>query len=266
MCVHIREQHHLLFNFMEFSQVLTQVGLKDKEPEIYLALLKFQTPQPASSIANHLSMNRSTVYKSLLRMAKVGLVTKTKKADITTFLAEDPEIKIQSMLNKQLNTIESMSTVITEAIPLLVSSQFSSEVPKVRYYEGVDGVKEVYGLFLKENKDIYRYGDITKIYETLGNFTDEYIKARNKKKITTHAIMPLRKGDSRQMKKHNAENRKVMFLSEDQFKIDGEVRIFGNKVAIMSLKKTSPIAVVIESETISKMFFSIFQLTWSQKK
>jgi len=54
---------------------------------------------------------------------------------------------------------------------------------------------------LKEEKDVYRYGDITKIYEALGIYTDEYIKKRNALGITTHAIMPFYETERAQIKK-----------------------------------------------------------------
>jgi hypothetical protein len=80
--------------------------------------------------------------------------------------------------------------------------------------------------------------------------------------ITAHAIMPYHKRSEELYKKDKEELRKALYIPHDLFPIEGEVRIFGNKVAILSLKKDSPIGVIIESEIVARMFKSIFMLTW----
>lgn len=248
---------------MQIDQVLSQLGLSDKEPKVYVALLKLPGAQPASLIANRAELNRTTTYKALMSLVKKGLVTKAQRQGVTCFFAEDPENRLKTMVEKQKDQLNEMSKTILETIPLLTMEGSETYLPKVRYYEGIEGIKQIYEAILKEEKDVYRYGDITKIYQALGVYTDEYIKKRNKLSIKTHAIMP--QHNKKDLKKHDEENRDVLFIPEDRFAIDGEIRIFGSKVAIISLQKESPIAVLLESQTIANMFLSIFMLTWNDK-
>jgi len=257
--------HNNIYNilFMKIDQVLTALGLVDREPDVYLALLKTPGAQPASVIANRANLNRTTVYKILVKLVKKGLVTKTQRHGITCFFAEDPENRLKLLIEERQNQLADMNQAMLEALPLLTMGEEEHDsLPKIRYYEGIEGIKQIYEAVLREGKDQYRYGDIAKIYEALGIYTDEYIKKRNELGITTHAIMPFYETDRAQIKKHSREHRDVLYIPKKLFPIEGEVRIFGNKVGIISLRKDSPIGVIIESETISKMFLSIFMLTW----
>ncbi len=248
---------------MKINQVLMNLGLQDKEPEIYLTLLKTPGAQPASIIANRSNLNRTTVYKTLVKLVMKGLVTKTQRHGATCFFAEDPENRLKIMIDEKQRQLGEMNHTMIEALPLLtINDDNTDSLPKIRYYEGIEGIKQIYEIVLKTGTDQYRYGDITKIYEALGIYTDEYIKKRNDLGITTYAIEPYYEEEKVQLKRNSKEHREVLYIPHKYFPIDGEVRVFGNKVAIMSLRKESPIGVIIESETIAKMFYSIYMLTW----
>jgi sugar-specific transcriptional regulator TrmB len=249
---------------MKIEQVLKNLGLEDKEPEIYLALIKTPGAQPASVIATRANLNRTTVYKTLVKLVSKGLVTKTQLHGSTCFFAEDPENRLKILIDERQRQLGEINQSIMEALPLLTINEDSVDsLPKIRYYEGIEGIKQIYESVLKTGEDVYRYGDITKIYEALGIYTDEYIKKRNEVGITTYAIMPLYEKENKQAKKNTQEHRQVLYIPYKLFPIEGEVRIFGDKVAIISLRKESPIGVIIESQTIAKMFYYIFMLTWN---
>lgn len=248
---------------MKLKQALEKIGLSKIEVETYLTLLKTAGAQPASILANRMRINRTTTYKALINLSKLGLATKTMKHGIICFFAEDPEDTLKALVEEKKEVLKEVNTTILEALPsLIVGEEGSPHLPKIRYYEGIEGIKQIYEAILKEGVDYYRYGDITKIYGTLGDFTDDYIKRRNKMGITAHAIMPYHKRSEELYKKDKEELRKALYIPHDLFPIEGEVRIFGNKVAILSLKKDSPIGVIIDSEIVARMFKSIFMLTW----
>lgn len=249
---------------MDIMQIFNQLGLEDKEPQVYLTLLRTPGVQPASIIAARSQLNRSTVYKALVKLVKKGLVTKTQRQGITCFFAEDPEDRLKFLIDHRQQQLDDMNQAVIDALPTLTVNIEGAQaaLPKIRYYEGIEGIKQIYEAVLKEGKDVYRYGDIGKIYEALGVYTDEYIRKRNELKIKTHAIEPLKGKKYAERKKHRAENREVLFIPHEIFPIEGEIRVFGNKVAIISLHRDSPIGVIIDSKTIAKMFFAIFMLTW----
>jgi len=246
-------------------QALVDIGISEKEAELYIALLKTPGAQAASTLSRKMNMNRTTVYKMLLNLAKLGLVTKAIQGGVTCFYSDNPEDRLKMLIDNRQNLLQKVNQRILDSLPFLTIDPFSQEknLPKVRYYEGIEGIKQIYEEILKVGEDYYRYGDITKIYGALGDFTDDFIRRRNKLKITANAIMPFYKRDEKEIEeKDKMELRKVLYIPNELFPIEGEVRIFGNKVAIMSLRKESLIGVVIESEAVANMFKSIFMLTW----
>jgi sugar-specific transcriptional regulator TrmB len=248
---------------MKLKQALEEIGLSKVETEAYLTLLKTAGAQPASILANRMNINRTTAYKALVHLCKLGLATKTLKHGIICFFAEDPEDTLKSLIEDKKKKLEDVNSTILEALPMLsVGEEMSASLPKIRYYEGEEGIKQIYEAVLKEGVDYYRYGDIAKIYETLGDFVEDYIKRRNKLGITAHAIMPYDKRSESLYKKDKEELRKALYIPREIFPIEGEVRIFGNKVAIFSLRKEAPVGVIIESDIVARMFKSIFMLTW----
>ncbi len=212
-------------------------------------------------------MNRTTTYKILINLSKIGLISKTQKHGIIRFFADDPENKLKKLIEKEERVISEVNSTILDSLPLLTSQKdnYNSNIPKIRFYEGVDGVKQIYEEVLKEGKDYYRYGDLEKIYNILGDYADEFIKKRKKLNIKSYAIMPIRNDKKRANndEKNIDELREPLYIPYEIFPIEGEIRIFGNKVSIVSLQKKPLIGVIIESEVIYNMFYSIFMLTWN---
>lgn len=255
-----------LLSTANVEQQLTDMGFSRKEAKAYIFLLKLGT-QPASVIAKKMELPRSTGQFILESLVKKHLATKMSKNKIFYYTSESPQ-NISTIIdfekNKCIQLFADRKKKLDEVLPGLSALVTSNVIrPNITYYEGLEGIKKVYKTILKEGKDIYRFGDITKIYEALGVYTDEYIKERNELGFKTHAIMPFHEGQPSSKKINQKQNREVLYIPQKYFPMGGEIRIFGNKVGIISLQKDSPLGVIIESETIAKMFYSIFMVIWN---
>ena len=137
---------------MDIRQALIRLGLSDNESNIYLELLKTPGVQPASIIASRVNMNRTTTYKILINLSKIGLISKTQKHGIIRFFADDPENKLKKLIEKEERVISEVNSTILDSLPLLTSQKdnYNSNIPKIRFYEGVDGVKQIYEEVLKD--------------------------------------------------------------------------------------------------------------------
>lgn len=85
---------------MDFRRFFTQLGFNDKEAEIFLALYKLGS-KPASSIASYLKMERTSVYKILLKLTQEGVVVETKIRGVTHFFIPEIHILKKYMLAKK---------------------------------------------------------------------------------------------------------------------------------------------------------------------
>ena len=70
---------------LNIKEYFSNLWLSEKQSEIFLNLYKLWN-QPASVIAKHLNMDRTTVYKTLVFLAEENLVSVTEKNKIKHFL------------------------------------------------------------------------------------------------------------------------------------------------------------------------------------
>jgi len=109
-----------------------------------LALYKLGS-QPASTIAKYVNIERTSVYKTLLKLAKADLVSISEKNGIKNFFISDISI-LKKYVNKQIDEFQNLDDEF-ESVKTELSqfdSTLSSSIPKITIYDGIDGVKNIY--------------------------------------------------------------------------------------------------------------------------
>lgn len=235
------------------QNILKDYGLNEKESQVYLATLELGEAT-GFQIFKKTALKKPTVYYVLEELHKRGLINQTKKEKKRYFVAEDPE-KIKKDLVDKLK-------VFDELLPEL-RSIYNSKVnkPKLRFYEGKEGVKEVYKDTLRFKSEILAFAS-ERMMHTLGkDFSDEYVAKRVKNEIPVRAIMPstdfLHKN---YVRKNLAHLRIVKLIDEKKYNFPIEINIYANKVALMSFR--DELGLIIESDEISKMMKMMFEYFW----
>lgn len=249
---------------MKLIQVLKDLGLSDKEPEIYSELIKTSGVQPASIIAHKLNMNRTTVYKTLLNLAKMGLVTKTMKHGITCFLAEEPEKALEELLIKRQKKLDDLNQSFTEMLPEIKGmQQHELLMPKMRYYEGNEGVMRVYEDTLVEGETIYSFENIQSMDPAIKDYLfNNYLPRRIEKEIFAHVITPKNTENIKFREEDSKCMRETRFFAKNEFPIEVEINVYGQKTAFFSYKTEELFAVILESPAIANSMKAIFNLCW----
>lgn len=238
-------------------QKLIDAGLEEKEAILYMAILELGEATIAK-ISQKSNIKRSTVYDTLENLKKKGIISQTNKGKRPIFLAENPE--------KLINTLENKKRTLQESMPELLSMMnLLDKKPKIRYFEGISGVKEVF-------EDTLRYSDQEILtwypypYINLGEeyFWKHYIFERIKKKIWARAIVP----DTSQNRAFAKEIKEkaittTKFVADNAFSgFDLEIKIYGkNKLGIISYKED--LGIIIESEKIFAGIKAIFEGMWN---
>ncbi|PIZ72695.1 hypothetical protein COY07_02965 [Candidatus Peregrinibacteria bacterium CG_4_10_14_0_2_um_filter_43_11] len=249
---------------MDFVKLFKNLGLQDKEPEVYLALLKLPGVQPASVVANHTGLNRTTVYKTLIKLAKMGLATKTMRRGILCFYAEDPSDNLENVLVERKKQIDSLHQELITALPGINELKKQEMLsPKMRYYEGIEGLKRVYEDTLIESNTIYAFENVATMAPEVNDFIfTEYVKRRVEKGIFAHVITPKNKSNQNFQKDDKKAMRKTKFVSKTPFPLEVEINIYGNKTAFFSYKKEEMFGAILESESIASSMRAIFNFCW----
>lgn len=240
---------------MDIKKYLEQIEIKGKRADIYLACLELGGAT-AYLIAKKSGIKRPTAYDIIDQLTREGLVHKTIKGSIAHFLPTDPQV----FMNK---TKEKMQRV--EAImPILQNLYNSPKIkPFIRYFEGPEGIREMYEdslKSLKKGEEIMGYvGE--GITEYLPEYAREYVKRRVEKGVPFRGIYKSAPGLMEYMKNNQKQLRTARILNEKDFPVSNETNIYKNKMAIASYGREM-FGMIIESEEIARSQKAIFELLW----
>lgn len=128
--------------------LLTKIGLSDRETSVYLASLELGL-QPASIIAKKTNMNRVTTYQTFRKLVEKGLAFTMVRGGVNYFSVEEPK-QLETFIMKKQNALEVTKKKLLEKIEGLAErSNIGFSATKVRYYEGIEGIKAVYDDILR---------------------------------------------------------------------------------------------------------------------
>lgn len=249
----------------DLARLLHSLGLEHQEANVYLAALRLGTC-PASAIAKRTNLPRSTARYTCEQLVAKQLMLTSQRKNATLFTAENPE-KLKKLLEMQMEQIETRSQQLEGAMQDLkrIFNPYTV-MPKVRFYEGVDGIIELFEDVLKESQPLFGALTFTKdMHPEIERYTNEkYIPRR--KKLGNAAWMIFNDDPrSREYQKRDAEMKRVSLLVPYQeFPFNSCLHIYGNKVAFYSYNQNDMTGVMIENQTIREAQMSLFKLAWER--
>lgn len=253
---------------------LKKAGLKQKEAQIYAALLELGGAYP-SKIAEYTKLNRSTVYKILEELSIKDIISELQKGKKLYYQIEKPERLVQfgkDQIRLAENRLENAKKVLPEIEGLFT---LIPHKPKMRFYDGLDGVLKVYAdhVDVEETYEMLAYSNAAGYLKFIPKkHREDYTKKKEKLKITTRGIVPDTEVDLNYNKMvYTKIDKKIWpklrFIPSSMFPYNGEVTIYGkDKVSLINFRKKSYIGVIIEDQDIHDMMKMIFELAWAGAK
>jgi HTH-type transcriptional regulator, sugar sensing transcriptional regulator len=235
------------------KNILQNYGLNNKEAEIYLAALELGKAT-GFQIYKKTRIKKPTVYYHLDELYKRGFLSFTSQGNKKYYVAEDPE-KIKKDLEDKLSSFEDL-------LPQLRSIyNVSGSKPKIRFYEGREGLKEVYDDTLRYKAEFLAFAS-EGIFQFLGKeYNDYYIAKRVRNRIPVRAIIPTTDIlEKNYIRKAVSELRFIKTIDSKKYNFPIEINIYANKVALISFR--DEIGLIIESDAITKMMKMMFEFFW----
>lgn len=237
------------------NKELEKIGLSKKEAKVYLACLELNEAT-IGQISKKSGIKRTTVYDIVESLKAKGLISSSTKNKRLSYYAENPQ-KIDRSLDEK-------KKILGNIMPELLSiANTIDKKPKIRYFEGSKGMKEVMRDTLNyPDQEILAWFPDKTTYEVGDEFFyGEYIPKRLKKKIWVRAIAP----NSDAMKKlalaDKQELRQTRIISKEKFDTSVTIELYGNyKILILGFEEE--IAIIIESKKIYTTLKSIFEIMW----
>ncbi len=241
---------------------LQSFGFSEKESDVYMALLELGRGS-VSKISLKAGINRTTGYDILSSLVTKGVVSISGKVPKQEYAAESPEA-ITTYLKKVAEQTAQNIRKSEDLLPDFDLLYAKKNRPKIRFYEGTDGLKNVYEDTLTSSEPIRAYATVDDMHNALPNYFPEYYKRRAGKNISIRAIVP-ETATGQERKTHDMEEkREIAFVPADKYYFSPEINIYDNKVMIASWREK--LGIIIESEEIADAMKKIYELAWAESK
>ena len=249
---------------MNIEEVLEIIGLNEKEAKVYLASLKMGQ-ETAYNLAQRSGLKRSTVYFILEKLKKHGLVAIKKTPKVTFYSVISP--------TRLLLKIEKQKDILEKVFPEL--DKFYHEQPhkpSIQVYEGREGVELIYreaAEYLQKGQEVIYFGSTEHFLTDYKDLLDQWAKEMKNKHYHAREILIKKelKGSDylKKIKANNNPNHQIRFFPRGIKFTENDNMIFGNKLAIFSLKK-EVFVILIESVNIAESYKNFFDMAWKVAK
>jgi len=241
---------------------LLSIGFSKKEASVYLALLELGK-RTVSPIARKAGINRTTAYDILDSLAGKGLISVSGKQPLQEYAAESPE-KILALAQKEIENKQQQLKQAESLVPQLKSLHNVSDRAKITFYEGKQGLEQVYEDTLTSHEQIRAFANYDDMEKALPGYFPKYFYRRSKKGIKIRAIFPHTEPSLKLAEKDTEQLRETAIVPTKDFSFTPEINIYDNKVMIASWKEK--LGIIIESAEIADAMKKIFELAWAEAK
>ena len=239
----------------DLIHILESVGLDDKQAALYLSGLQLGTA-PASDYAKKTGLNRITTYNALEEMVQKGIFTKVKKVRAKWYAPVAPEyLSLEARKSAE---------ALDRALPELRSLQGAKyRKPRVRFFEGWEGVRHVYEDTLTAKSEILNFANSAVVRKYWPNYDEEYVAERVKRGISLRGIAP---DDEVGQYVHGEDKerlREIRLVPAKEFDFRNEINVYDHKVAIVSFgDEREMFGVIMESKEVADTQRQVFEMAW----
>lgn len=248
----------------ELKTILKNLGLNEIEANLYLNSFGLG-PQPASIVAKRSGLKRTHSYSILENLCRKGIIKEFFTNGIRYFDICEPG-SLLLIIERKKNELDINKIKLEKILPE-ISNMNGHKVskPKVHYYQGTEGLKEIYEDTLNfPNTEILAIGDYNYYFpannQEFRNWIDNYIQRRAAKNIFYNVIANKSSNSDIAFYNRKPEKRKMKILHGVLLPV--EISIYSNKVALL-YTHTDTFGVVIEDENIAGSFKNLHCALWT---
>lgn len=237
---------------MDIASQLKQIGLHNTEITVYLFLLGEGISTPPK-IAGGTHIARTNCYHILEGLKEKGLIQEQTKGKRKVYLARDPQAFL-SLLERKKEVAERL----LPDLRALYTTQKNK--PKIRFYEGLEEVKEIYWQTLSA-KEIRGIGSTKGLSELDPKFFNSYQRELQKRGVIFHDILTYASKE-----KAVSETRAILkglyaavFLPSQYKDVPTDILLWDDNIALITLQE--PVfGTVLTSPLLARTFRVIFDV------
>lgn len=244
------------------TDLLQQYDFTEREAKVYLAGLSLGSA-PWSTIARHTGEKRVTVYAILKELIKRGIFTSVVRGEVTYFAPISPE-QLAYIYEEKYRTLK-------EKLPELTAMMDKAgNKPKMKYFEGEEGIKHLYNELLESSSPLYAFLSDGEINPKLQHYLNtEFVQRRIEKQISASVIVSKERSDeylqttkvSKTMKKYTT----IKTVEETLLAFEGEIVLYGENSILCALYSNEEmVGYSLQSKQLYRTLKSIFDFIWKR--
>ncbi len=239
---------------------LIELGLTEDEAKVYIALLELGGSY-VSAIAKKAGVHRVLCYKILEGLTVKGLIAQFTKKNVRHFSAEDPRI----LVRRQQQKLERAEKILPELLSMTHALAYK---PKIQYYEGTEGIRNVLEDTLNAGCEIIGYTDFGALPKVLPeNELIHYANQKLERKIRTRFLSPHSNEGLRHLghcypQGFHTYLVEVLFVNPGDAPFEYQIAFYNDRAAILSLNPNELLGMIIESSVYTKTERAVFELAW----
>jgi sugar-specific transcriptional regulator TrmB len=242
------------------EEILIQNGFSPKEAKVYLAILEIGEAT-MSMIARKAKIERSTVYDVVNDLQQKGFAFITVRKRLKYVSPISPSV----LIGRFKNSATRAESILPDLLDLAYKSPLK---PRIKFFEGLDGIKLIFKEFSQTNEETYVFTDYEIMPRELRQFIwDEIIPERKRRNSYARLLIP--DSPENRIEKAKDVNRfaehKLISFPKNQT-ISLEIILYENMTGFMCFEKNEMFGLLIDSQTINHSLKSIFLYIWNSVK
>jgi sugar-specific transcriptional regulator TrmB len=239
----------------QFSKsIIKSLNLTSAQADVYLAALELGQAS-MQDLSRKSGVKRTTIYKFIGELKERGLILETKRRTRSVYSALPPE----QLIAREKSRLSELDAMLPQ---LKAIENNAHNKPKVRFYEGIEAVKEMYNDSLKDKQPIICWSDLHMTRSVFGAYLESegYPAERARKNIPLKWIVPESEESREFTRRDYGLLRETKFLPDAKFKMD--INVYGDKVSLVNAHAATPFAVLIEDKDIADTLREAWQQLW----
>lgn len=239
---------------------LTQFGLTAKEARFYNELLQ-KGPLTARALSTLTGEQRTNCYLILDSLEQQQLVERDDLHAVLRFRAKDPN-NLRQILFKKQQEIQIVNKNLTKSLSKLSALyKLTTERQGIAYFEDIEGYRAVQEDMLSANS-VQSFISETIVLQRpdIYDLVKKYVRLRSSHNIYSQFLACRASAIGIRNDHLKQPNVEVRIMNTETF--DGEITLYGKKIALTSYEKERLSTLVITDTAQLKTFRAIFQAVW----
>jgi sugar-specific transcriptional regulator TrmB len=240
------------------QELLEAIGLTPSQARAYRELIKAGSLTPPQ-LAKVTGESRTATYMSLAKLAELGLAKEIEDAKKQTYLPVSPSV-LNRYLAQKREQLAQLEGDYKEALPGMLSYYYSYRgKPGIRFYEGEDGLEQIYADHLRTREKVYviRTEADEKYF---GTVLYNYMNKRASLGIETELLGPGYAGAIEWAKENDDRLKRVTtWFPPQAYTAPVEISVYGTKVSMISFGDEA-VGTIIESPQIAQAMCEVFAM------